>query len=170
MQKRCRIIRWRLLTAIVSTSLNLSIGLKNDVDQVADRLAHFDFAISESCFVYNECDTLLPFIRGKNFEKIDKTPYDHVIRSEQGCLQLRVHQQGELSKSCTSQNELDSSPRGTWWEKHAHVQYTRSIGTILNEGMLTIMILLPITWMRNSVTSYCAAKRILCLDSSVSRC
>ena len=51
---------------------DLSIGLKNDVDQVGDLLAYFDFAVNESCFVYNECDTLLPFIRGKVVRTIDK--------------------------------------------------------------------------------------------------
>lgn len=44
---------------------NLSIGLKNDVDQVKDLVSHFDWALNEECYQYNECDTLLPFIRGK---------------------------------------------------------------------------------------------------------
>lgn len=41
----------------------LSIGLKNDLDQVDDLVDHFDWAINEQCFQYNECDLLLPFIR-----------------------------------------------------------------------------------------------------------
>jgi hypothetical protein len=44
---------------------NLSIALKNDVDQVNDLVSHFDFSVNEQCYYYNECDTLLPFIRGK---------------------------------------------------------------------------------------------------------
>ena len=40
----------------------LSIGLKNDIDQVVALEPWFDFAINEQCFQYNECDTLLPFI------------------------------------------------------------------------------------------------------------
>jgi len=41
----------------------LSIGLKNDLDQVTDLLPHFDWALNEQCFQYNECDLLLPFIQ-----------------------------------------------------------------------------------------------------------
>ena len=40
----------------------LSIGLKNDVDQVGELEPYFDFAINEQCHKYNECDTLTPFI------------------------------------------------------------------------------------------------------------
>ena len=40
----------------------LSIGLKNDLDQIPDLLAHFDWALNEECFSYNECHLLQPFI------------------------------------------------------------------------------------------------------------
>ncbi|MDA1129718.1 MAG: endo alpha-1,4 polygalactosaminidase [Chloroflexi bacterium] len=40
----------------------LSIGLKNDMDQIADLLPYFDWALNEECFEYEECETLLPFI------------------------------------------------------------------------------------------------------------
>jgi hypothetical protein len=40
----------------------LSVGLKNDVDQVADLVDDFDWALNEECFAYDECDTLRPFI------------------------------------------------------------------------------------------------------------
>ncbi|PHR59036.1 MAG: endo alpha-1,4 polygalactosaminidase [Arcobacter sp.] len=40
----------------------LSIGLKNDVDQVQELEPYFDFAINEQCHQYNECDSLEPFI------------------------------------------------------------------------------------------------------------
>jgi len=40
----------------------LSIGLKNDLDQVNDLVSHFDFAVNEQCFQYNECAMLSPFI------------------------------------------------------------------------------------------------------------
>jgi hypothetical protein len=42
---------------------NLSIGLKNDVEQIPDLVNSFDFAINESCWDYNECNSLLPFIQ-----------------------------------------------------------------------------------------------------------
>jgi hypothetical protein len=40
----------------------LSIGLKNDPDQVADLLATFDWALTEDCFAEYCCDRLLPFV------------------------------------------------------------------------------------------------------------
>lgn len=39
----------------------LSIGLKNDLEQIPDLLPFFDWALNESCFTYNECDLLTPF-------------------------------------------------------------------------------------------------------------
>ncbi|MFJ2158090.1 endo alpha-1,4 polygalactosaminidase [Streptomyces sp. NPDC087856] len=41
---------------------NLSVALKNDLDQVPDLVGSFDFAINESCQEYNECNTLAPFL------------------------------------------------------------------------------------------------------------
>lgn len=41
---------------------NLSIALKNDLEQVNDLVDYFDFAINEQCFDYDECNLLLPFI------------------------------------------------------------------------------------------------------------
>ncbi len=40
----------------------LSVGLKNDLDQINDLVDVFDFALNEQCHEYNECDTLKPFI------------------------------------------------------------------------------------------------------------
>lgn len=40
----------------------LSIGLKNDLDQIEDLVEVFDWALNEQCFEYDECDALLPFI------------------------------------------------------------------------------------------------------------
>jgi len=40
----------------------LSIGLKNDLEQINDLVDYFDFAVNEQCFEYDECDMLLPFI------------------------------------------------------------------------------------------------------------
>ena len=42
---------------------NLSIGLKNGLEQIGDLLPHFDWALNEQCFQYGECDLLLPFIQ-----------------------------------------------------------------------------------------------------------
>lgn len=39
----------------------LAVGLKNDLDQVADLEPYFDFAVNEQCFEFTECDSLAPF-------------------------------------------------------------------------------------------------------------
>jgi len=41
---------------------NLSVGLKNDIDQATQLVADFDWALDEQCFQYDECDKLVPFI------------------------------------------------------------------------------------------------------------
>jgi hypothetical protein len=41
----------------------MSVGLKNDLDQVQELVDDFDFAMNEQCFEYSECDALLPFLR-----------------------------------------------------------------------------------------------------------
>jgi hypothetical protein len=40
----------------------LSIGLKNDPDQVRDLVNEFDWALAEDCFYENWCDQIMPFI------------------------------------------------------------------------------------------------------------
>lgn len=41
---------------------NLSIGLKNDLNQVKTLVNVFDFSINEQCHQYNECHLLAPFV------------------------------------------------------------------------------------------------------------
>ncbi len=41
----------------------LSIGLKNDLEQIPDLLSDFDWMLNEECFSYDECDLLTPFIQ-----------------------------------------------------------------------------------------------------------
>jgi len=40
----------------------LSVGLKNDLDQVPALVRYFDWALNEQCFQYDECDLLTPFV------------------------------------------------------------------------------------------------------------
>ena len=40
----------------------LSVGLKNDLDQIPALVGAFDWALDEQCFQYSECDTLAPFV------------------------------------------------------------------------------------------------------------
>jgi hypothetical protein len=41
---------------------DLSVGLKNDLDQISSLVDYFDFAVNEQCHEYDECDKLEPFI------------------------------------------------------------------------------------------------------------
>ena len=40
----------------------LSVGLKNDLDQIVDLVNYYDFAVNEQCFEFDECATTTPFI------------------------------------------------------------------------------------------------------------
>ncbi len=40
----------------------LSVGLKNDLNQIVELEPYFDFSVNEQCHQYNECDKLLPFM------------------------------------------------------------------------------------------------------------
>ncbi len=42
----------------------LSVGLKNDLDQIPDLVGDFDWALDEQCHQYSECDALAPFVAG----------------------------------------------------------------------------------------------------------
>lgn len=41
----------------------LSMGLKNDLEQIPELLPYFDWALNEQCFEYDECELLLPFVQ-----------------------------------------------------------------------------------------------------------
>ncbi|MEX1311304.1 MAG: endo alpha-1,4 polygalactosaminidase [Candidatus Sulfomarinibacteraceae bacterium] len=57
----------------------LSVGLKNDLDQVVDLVADFDWALDEQCFEYAECHLLRPFIdAGKAVFGVEYTG-DHLV-------------------------------------------------------------------------------------------
>ncbi len=56
-------LRFNRWLAQAAHARGLSIGLKNDLDQVGDLVADFDFAVSEQCMEYDECDLLLPFVQ-----------------------------------------------------------------------------------------------------------
>lgn len=55
-------IAYNTFLANAAHQRGLSIGLKNDLDQVPQLLPLFDWALDEQCFQYQECDTLTPFI------------------------------------------------------------------------------------------------------------
>lgn len=48
--------------ATAAHARGMAVGLKNDLGQVQDLVASFDFEVNEQCFWYKECDLLTPFI------------------------------------------------------------------------------------------------------------
>ena len=55
-------LKYNIWLAEQAHARGLSIGLKNDLGQVDDLVAYFDWALNEECFHYEECDALLSFI------------------------------------------------------------------------------------------------------------
>ena len=67
----------------------LAIGLKNDVEQIADLLPYFDWIITEDCFDQGWCDQLLPFVAAdKAVFAIEYT--DMGMTTEQFCPQANA--------------------------------------------------------------------------------
>ncbi|GGM56136.1 endo alpha-1,4 polygalactosaminidase [Longimycelium tulufanense] len=63
----------------------LSIGLKNDLDQVPELVDAFDFAVNEQCFEFRECHKLLPFIHaGKAVFHVE-----YNLRNEKFCARAK---------------------------------------------------------------------------------
>ena len=55
-------LRYNQYLAGAAHARGLSVGLKNDLDQVGDLVSAFDWAINEECFAFSECGLLHPFI------------------------------------------------------------------------------------------------------------
>jgi hypothetical protein len=55
-------IAYNEMLASVAHARGLSVGLKNDVDQVPDLVDNFDFAVVEECHRYRECPGYKPFV------------------------------------------------------------------------------------------------------------
>lgn len=57
---------------------NLSVGLKNSLDQIAELVDYYDFSINEQCHQYNECQLLSRFIEaGKPVLNVEYLSYDN---------------------------------------------------------------------------------------------
>jgi len=81
-------LRYNLWLADEAHARGLSIGLKNDPDQVADLLPYFDWALTEDCFAEGWCEDMLPFIRvGKPVFAAEYT--DSGVSIEQVCLEAK---------------------------------------------------------------------------------
>jgi uncharacterized protein (TIGR03437 family) len=56
-------LRFNRFIAAIAHERGLSVGLKNDLDQIPQLVGDFDWALNEQCFEYNECNSLRPFIQ-----------------------------------------------------------------------------------------------------------
>ncbi len=56
-------LRYNRWLAQAAHQRGLSVGLKNDLDQIPELVDEFDWALNEECFSYEECEKLLPFIK-----------------------------------------------------------------------------------------------------------
>ncbi|MFI8965185.1 endo alpha-1,4 polygalactosaminidase [Streptomyces sp. NPDC053493] len=68
-------LRYNRLVARLAHERGLSVGLKNDLDQIPELLPDFDFAVDEQCAQYEECERLTPFVRaGKAVFHVEYAP------------------------------------------------------------------------------------------------
>jgi hypothetical protein len=51
------------MLASLAHARGLSVGLKNDIDQIKALQPYFDYAVNEQCAQYNECGGYRPFLR-----------------------------------------------------------------------------------------------------------
>jgi hypothetical protein len=54
-------LRFNRAVALLARERSLTVGLKNDLEQVDELVGDFDFAVNESCAQYHECAVLTPF-------------------------------------------------------------------------------------------------------------
>lgn len=55
-------LRYNRLLASLAHERGMSVGLKNDLDQIPQLVGDFDFAVNEQCAQYGECADLKPFV------------------------------------------------------------------------------------------------------------
>jgi len=74
-------IAFNTLLAQWAHARGLSVGLKNDLDQIPQLVDDFDWALNEQCFQYDECVTLVPFVNaGKAVFGVE-----YELRTDQFC-------------------------------------------------------------------------------------
>lgn len=56
-------IDYNTFLATEAHNRSLSVGLKNDIEQVSQLESSFDWALNEECFAFDECDPLTLFIQ-----------------------------------------------------------------------------------------------------------
>jgi hypothetical protein len=88
-------LRYNSFVAGAAHDRGLSVGLKNDLDQVGALEPDFDWALNEQCFQYSECDKLQPFVKAG--KAVFETEYELDTASfcaqaqAQGLMAMRKH-------------------------------------------------------------------------------
>jgi hypothetical protein len=54
---------------------NISVGLKNDIEQLDQLVDFFDFAVNEQCFEFNECDAYQTFTNAQTDKAVFGVEY-----------------------------------------------------------------------------------------------
>jgi hypothetical protein len=86
----------------------LSVGLKNDLDQVKELVSVFDWALNEQCFEYDECEMLMPFIeQGKAVFGVE-----YELETDEFCEQANLMRLSWMRKDW----DLDSWTEACWEE------------------------------------------------------
>jgi hypothetical protein len=87
--------------------LGLTVGLKNDITQIADLVSYFDWALNEQCFQYDECDNYSMFIdAGKPVFEVEYSTgnLDFCERAEQMQLSAIYKSYDLDARRCSCQN------------------------------------------------------------------
>ena len=91
-------ITYNTWLAVQAHARGLSIGLKNDSDQVTPLLAHFDWALTEDCFDQGWCSQLQPFVAaGKAVFMAEYT--DTGVSFADACAQAQTFQFSAILKN-----------------------------------------------------------------------
>jgi len=97
-------LKYNRSLAAEAQARDLTVGLKNDVDQIPDLVKHFDFTINEECFEYQECKKLLPFIdQGKAVLNVE-----YKLKSSQFCTQANAYKFSSIKKKLNLDREVES--------------------------------------------------------------
>lgn len=80
-------IAWNIWVADQAHARGLSVGLKNSITETAELEPHFDWALNEECFRYDECELLRPFLdAGKAVLQVE-----YALDTSEFCPSARTH-------------------------------------------------------------------------------
>lgn len=87
-------IAYNKFLAQAAHARGLSVGLKNDVDQIDQLVSDFDWALNEECFTYHECSSYKPFLDAA--KAVFQVEYE--MKADQFCSQANALNFNSLQK------------------------------------------------------------------------